>query len=233
MKKSSKKTTLKVAATKENLIWIVFVLDRSGSMQSIRMDMIGGYNAFIQSQKNAKLGKCKVFAYKFDNVYEAMYEGIDLEDVPELTQNDFVPRNGTALYDAVGKTINNISALINSLSPDQRPDKVLFATITDGLNNESKEFTSESVATLREEKAKDNWDFAYIGANQDAWAVGDSMGYTRGTTMNYVATAGGTSFMFDKLSKSTVSYRACAGKKFSFDDDDEDKNVPPITPPTP
>lgn len=224
MKKTTSKTTTTPKVSKRLLTWLIFVVDRSGSMESIRADMIGGFNAFIKSQNN--LGDCKAFFYQFDDIYEAVFEGKDLKDVPQLTKDTFVPRGSTALFDAVGKTINNISALLANLTADSKPDKVLVVTITDGMNNTSKEFTPESVAKLVKEKQQDKWDFAYIGANQDAWAVGDLMAFHGNTTMGYKADSKGTAVMFDKLAKSTVAYRSCAGASFTFQPDDDDAMTP-------
>jgi hypothetical protein len=90
-------------------------------------------------------------------------------------------------------------------------------------NREEKNYTCDEVKKMIEHQTKVyNWDFTYIGANQNAWAVGDSLGMAGNVKMNYTATAAGTAMMFDKLSKGTVSYRAVAGKKFAYDDDDDD-----------
>jgi len=210
---------------KKNLTYLVFVVDRSGSMGIIAKDMIGGYNNFIKSQRDAKIGECKVFFYQFDTAYDAVYENVDLDNVAELTDKTYVPRGGTALYCSLGKTITELGIRLSNLPEDQRPEKVLVVTITDGEDN-SIIISAEDFYTL--DKVKEmikhqtevyNWDFTYIGANQDAWQVGSGMGLAGNTTLDYAATTRGTAVMFDKLSKSTLSYRACSGKKFSYDDD--------------
>jgi hypothetical protein len=221
---------------KSGLTYIIFVIDRSGSMSSIRADMIGGFNAFIKSQQDAKIGTCRVFAYKFDTTYEPMFEDIDLYQCPLLDNNNYEPRGGTALYDSLGKTIVDIGVRLESTSEEERPEKVLVVTITDGEDNSHletiqglKRYTSQEVKDMVEhQKSKYNWDFAYIGANQDAWAVGSSMGYSAGTTLNYVADSAGTALAFDMLDRSTTSYRSAArGASFKFagNDTTEDDDV--------
>lgn len=209
---------------KKNLTYLIFVIDRSGSMDSIRNDMIGGFNAFIKSQREAKLGDCRVFAYKFDTEYEPMFENIDLNLTPELTKANYEPRGGTALYDSLGKTITDIGAKLTAMKEEDRPEKVLIVTITDGEDNDhlhknAVSLTSAQVAEMV--KTQTNvykWDFAYIGANQDSWAVGGSMGLSKGTTMNYCADSDGVTQAFASLGSSTRDYRSAGvGTRFSFD----------------
>lgn len=213
---------------KKNLTYLIFVVDRSGSMSSITKDMIGGFNAFIKAQRDAKLGECKVFFYQFDTTYETVYDGVDLERVADLTDKTYQPRGGTALYCSLGKTITEMGQRLEKMAEKDRPEKVLVITITDGEDN-SKLGNVEDIYTLDKVKEmielqtkKYNWDFTYIGANQDAWSVGDAMGMGGNVKLNYTATAGGTAVMFDKLSKSTAMYRSCATAKFAYDDDDPD-----------
>lgn len=220
---------------KDGLTYLIFVIDRSGSMASIRNDMIGGFNAFIKGQKDANLGQSRVFAYKFDDVYEPMFEDIDLNDVPQLDTNNYVPRGMTALYDAMATTIDNIGARLAAMKEEDRPSKVLVVTITDGEENVSRKFNQQQVADrIKTQREQFNWDFAYIGANQDAWAVGQSIGYTAGTTLDYDASSDGVAYAFDNLSKGTTMYRsavaaaapgAAGSVKFAFTPDADDGQV--------
>ena len=215
---------------KNGLTYLIFVIDRSGSMSSIRDDMIGGFNTFIKTQQDAKLGDCKVFAYKFDNIYETMFENINLNDVVQLDRDNYVPRDMTALYDAVATTIDSIGARLAAMKEEDRPEKVLVITITDGEENASRKFTQKDVADrIKTQREQFNWDFAYIGANQDSWKVGSGMSYTAGTTMNYDATSAGTAYAFNKLCDSTSNYRGTKGVKFAFTPDSDDKK--PASPP--
>ena len=226
---------------KSGLTYLIFVIDRSGSMQSIRADMIGGFNSFIKSQQDAKLGDCRVFAYKFDTKYEPMFEDLDLNAVPLLDNKSYDPRGGTALYDSLGKTIVDIGARLAALSEDQRPEKVLVITITDGEDNEhltnegTIRYNSTTVAELVKQQTEQyKWDFAYIGANQDSWAVGASMGYSKGTTLDYDASPKGTAVAFASLGSSAHMYRSSArGVKFSFTQQPVDITVTQVNPASP
>lgn len=216
---------------RKNLTYIIFVVDRSGSMAAIRSDMIGGFNAFIKEQRKTK-GDCKVFFYQFDTEYDAVYEGIDLNTVKELNEDTYIPRGGTALYPSLGKTVEDIGKKLATLPENERPERVLFVTITDGEHNSAlnrvngngidvkfHQFTVEQVKSMvQHQEQVYNWDFAYIGANQNTWKVGSSMGVSN--NLNYVASAEGTKAMFANLADSTTKYRASVSKeKFSFEAD--------------
>jgi len=212
-------------------------VDRSGSMQSIKKDMIGGFNAFLKEQKQVK-GDCKVFFYQFDTEYDTVYEGIDLNHVKDLDESTYVPRGGTALYPALGKTIEDIGKKLADLPETERPERVLFVTITDGEHNSSidkingeiiksnfHQFNAKQVKNMTQHQEEVySWDFAYIGANQDAWAVGASMGCSN--NLNYVATAAGTNMMWNKLSDSATKYRSASIKsKFAFEPEDNSTSL--------
>lgn len=206
---------------KKGLTYIIFVIDRSGSMSSIQSDMIGGFNTFIKAQKDANIGECRVFAYKFDTDYEIIFENMDINSVPLLDKKNYVPRGGTALYDSLGFTINNIGKRLANTDEDERPEKVLVVTITDGEDNDylrnvgKVRFSSEKVKEMVKHQTENyKWEFAYIGANQDAWAIGGSMGVANNLT--YAATSKGTAAAFATLGSSTLNYRSGATRGFTF-----------------
>ncbi len=204
---------------KKGLTRIVFVVDRSGSMSSIAEDMIGGFNKFIADQRALKVGTCEVSYFQFDNVFETVYRNVDIEFVKDLDHATFVPRGGTALYDGVGQAIDLVGKELSELDESQRPERVLFVTITDGGENSSKTFTVDRVKSMIEiQTNKYSWEFTYLGANQNAWDVGQTMGVKASSTMTYAANSVGTKGLFDSLSKQTSAYRSCKG--FAYDAED-------------
>lgn len=187
---------------KQGLAEIVVVLDRSGSMQSIRDDMVGGFDSFIKEQQKVP-GECNVTLAQFDDNYELVYSGISLMNVPSL---DLVPRGGTALMDAVGRTINEVGARLKATPEDQRPERVLFVILTDGHENASKEFTKTRIFDMvTHQRTKYKWEFVYIGANQDSFTEAQGLGIA--TSENFKANAGGVRGMSVNMSVGTRSYR--------------------------
>lgn len=210
----------------KNTTELIIILDRSGSMESIRKDMIGGFNAFLREQKKNPTD-CKVSFYQFDAQYgdilETCYERRNLPDVPDLTTETFVPRGGTPLYDAVAQVIRKVTERIKDSENNERPERVLVVIITDGEENSSREWKGSQVKQMIEnQQEKCGWEFVYLGANQDAWANSEALGVKASSTLGYVATAAGTGDMWKSLSDKTMKYRvaACVAKGIDFDEDD-------------
>lgn len=182
---------------------IICVTDRSGSMNSIKDDVIGGYNAFLADQKTVP-GEARMTYTQFDDKYEIVYQARPLDIAPPLTADVFVPRGSTALMDAIGRTISEQGARI---AAEGWADKVIVCIITDGGENASREFTREQIKTLIGEKQAAGWAFVFLAANQDAFAVGAGYGISGATTQNYVASAAGTAQAYASTSEMTRSLR--------------------------
>jgi hypothetical protein len=168
--------------TRSDLTHLYFLLDRSGSMQSIKSDIEGGFAAFVDEQRKGA-GECRATLAQFDDVYEVVYADRPVADVPPL---DLQPRNMTALHDAMGRLITDAGQQLAAMPEDQRPGTVIVAIMTDGLENASKEWTSASIKALVEQQTNGfNWTFMYMGADQDAVEVGGSLGIARDHSVTY------------------------------------------------
>ena len=152
----------------QNLTLIAFLLDRSGSMQSIKSDVIGGFDAFVAEQR-AGDGECRVTLAQFDDQYEVVYRAVPGSEVPPLALN---PRNSTALLDSMGKLITDTAAEIVALNEDDKPGSVIIAIMTDGLETASHEWSRPAIKSLVEQQTNEfGWEFLYMGADQDAVEV--------------------------------------------------------------
>jgi len=170
--------------TDPDLTWITIILDRSGSMASARESTVAGFNEFVRDQKKLP-GQARLKLVQFDDQYDEVFD-LPLSEVPELTQDTFVPRGWTALYDAQGKTITTLQENISKLSSAERPSKVVIVTLTDGMDNKSKEYSKTSIASLNDKmKNEYKWQLVYLGANQDAVAVGGGMNYFTSQSLSY------------------------------------------------
>ena len=168
--------------TDQNLTHIYFLLDRSGSMQSIKTDTEGGFAAFIEQQKGTP-GDCRVTLAQFDNHYEVVYTDRPIAEVPAL---DLQPRGSTALLDAMGRLVSEAGSRLAALAEDQRPGSVIVAIMTDGLENASHEWTHPAIKALVEQQTGQwGWQFLYMGADQDAIEVGRNIGVAAANSITY------------------------------------------------
>ena len=168
--------------TRSDLTHLYFLLDRSGSMQSIKSDIEGGFAAFVEEQRKGE-GECLASLSQFDDVYEVVYTDKPVKDVPAL---DLVPRNMTALHDAMGRMISDAGAKLAAMPEDQRPGNVVVAIMTDGLENASQEWHAPAIKSLVELQTKVyGWTFLYMGADQDAVEVGAGLGIAAGSSITY------------------------------------------------
>ena len=152
----------------QELTDIVIVLDRSGSMATVVDDTIGGFNTFLQGQKAAE-GRARLTLTQFDTEYEIVCERKEIVEVSPLNGSTYIPRGGTALLDAIGRTISSVRGQLSSEHAGERPWKVVFVIITDGHENSSREFDrSQIFEMIRRQQENDGWEFLFLGANQDA-----------------------------------------------------------------
>lgn len=208
-KKVIKKTTVTTTTVcgETNKTLIVCILDRSGSMNSIIDDAIGGFNKFLKDQKQEDEDATMTVAL-FDDRYELLYNNVDLQKVKKMTRDEWSPRGMTGLYDAIGKTINDVESELKRIKKSKRPDKIMVAIVTDGGENASREFSHNDIKKLIKKKERDDWQFTFLAADQDAFSVGSSMGMSGGNTFSYTNTSFGNATMFDTLSRGTKMYRA-------------------------
>ena len=193
---------------------IICILDRSGSMASIIDDSIGGFNSFLEEQKKLP-DEATITVALFDDKYDLIYDNVDIKKAKELSKNEWMPRGTTALYDAIGKTINTEKEKLNKLG-DEKPSKVLVCIVTDGHENASREFCLDDVKTLISDCEKDDWNFIYLAANQDAMVVGKSFGVSVGNTFTYTANSTGVADMSNTLYTATANYRSMSSSNTSF-----------------
>lgn len=190
-----------------NLTEIVFILDRSGSMMSLTDDTIGGFNSFVEKQKNEP-GEALLTTILFDDQYEILHNGVNLKEVQPITKDHYWARGMTAMYDAIGKTINEVGHRLSETPEQYRPGKVIFVITTDGLENASREFTQARVKEMiQHQTEKYNWDFIFLGANIDSAQTASNIGIKADYAANYCATADGLSSMYCAVDTAVSSHR--------------------------
>lgn len=207
--------------TNPNYTDLTMVLDRSGSMAQVAADTVGGFATFVKDHQ-AVPGTVKMTLVQFDHEYTPVYTALPVADVPTL---DFHPRGRTALLDAVGRAIVEAGERFAKMSEDERPARVVFAIFTDGYENASREFTGQRIKDLiTEQQNRWNWQFMYLGANQDAITVGTDMGINAGQTLTYAGTGQGTRAAMGKMSKSSADFASGATGQSLPDFTDKDRD---------
>lgn len=189
--------------TDSNKTEVVMIIDRSGSMFPIWADTVGGFKKFIQDQKTIP-GKINLTLVSFDNIIDMIYDGIDINDCDGDILDNYGPRGNTALLDAMGFTINKVGYRFADMKEEERPGKVIICVITDGKENSSIEFrTPSKIKEMVEHQTnKYCWEFTYLGANQDSFLIGNSLGVTTRNCANFEYSNIGTKSCMDTLSHS-------------------------------
>ncbi len=168
---------------------VIFVLDKSGSMRGSEENTITSFNEYLEKEKNNKFDT-SITTVLFSDRYYYLHDGVNVKNVKPLTCEDYYVGGCTALYDALGNSINHIE--------NKKTDKVLFIIITDGYENASLEYSQKKVKKLIKEHK--DWEFIYIGADIDSYAAGGNIGIKKKNIANYKKDSKGTSHLFKAIS---------------------------------
>jgi len=201
---------------KENRTLIVLIVDNSGSIESIRGDMEGALDALIKDQKTVD-GECFISYYPFDSkiIVEERKEMVVLKDFGKIR---ITPRGGTALYKSVCEVIDSVGVQLSKISEDKRPERVLVAIVTDGDENSSGAVTGDDVKKrVAHQESVYKWKFVYLGANQDAYNVSNTIGLSRSNSMNYSISKLGINNMMTGVSESIKSMRSATLSAYEKD----------------
>lgn len=184
---------------KNNTTELVFILDRSGSMDGLEDDTTGGFNSLIEKQKKQN-GECRVSTVLFDNVSEVIHDRVKLEQVRPLTREQYFVRGSTALIDAIGGAIHHIGNVHKYARPEDVPEHTVFVIITDGMENSSCRYSSDTVKNMiKRQEEKYGWEFLFIGANIDAVQTAGSIGIKANRAVNYNADSEGTAVVYESV----------------------------------
>ncbi|MEU1956928.1 vWA domain-containing protein [Nocardia rhamnosiphila] len=194
--------------TNPDLTTIAVLLDRSGSMQTIKSDTEGGLAAYFEEQRQAEKA-VRVTLAQFDTEYECVYSNVPIDQVPPPVLR---PRGGTALYDAIGKLVTDLGTELAARPEDERPGTVIVVVLTDGHENSSREWTHAAVRSLIEQQQNVySWDFLFLGANMDAVEIGSGLGFAPQQSITYGAAPAGVAGVFRAAGAYSRRLQAPAG----------------------
>lgn len=181
-----KGTKFKTKITKTK-VFNVIILDRSGSMESIRSVAISGLNETLASIQKAQ-EKFSTTQEHFVSLVmfcscetKLFFDKLPVRKAHPLKWNDYEPCCCTPLFDAMGVTLTAMRKYIK----DMEDVAVVVTIITDGLENASKEYSGQNIKHLIEELRGEGWTFTYMGANQDAVEVAMSLSIRNSRNFEY------------------------------------------------
>ena len=175
---------------KKKMLDVVFILDKSGSMRGSEKNTIDSFNEYLEREKKNNF-QTKITTVLFSDQYQYLYKRKDVKEVPNITFEDYFVGGCTALYDSLGNAIHYAESFSS--------DKVLFVIVTDGEENASSEFSKGAIKKLIRKHS--DWEFIYIGADIDSYAVGSEIGIRRNNIANYKKDKKGTSLVFQSLGR--------------------------------
>jgi uncharacterized protein with von Willebrand factor type A (vWA) domain len=184
---------------KKQPVEIVVIVDRSGSMDSIKKDAIGGFNTFLSEQKKVK-GAANLTMILFDHEYKVVADAIPLEKAEALTDQTYVPRGMTAMNDAIGRGLSMLEA--------KKPKKAIVCILTDGQENASHEFTSDQVKAKIKAAEAAGWQVVYLSADVNAFNNAALLGIAPSATTQFANNGVGVRSAYTSLSASTTTYRS-------------------------
>lgn len=234
----------KKVVTAAKKILISFIQDRSGSMQSCWDETLNGFKKYVNDLK-ADQKKDNEVEYlfsltTFDTQIETPYLGVPIDKVDVDILHKYGPRGSTALYDAVGKTLQT--------HDDDKSitfDKAIVIIVTDGQENASREWSKTALhAGIDERIKRGNWTFTYLGTQPETWADASSLGMGVGSSATYTASNAGATYATmamasSKMARSpmraskafmsdntTRSMRGAVGMSVQGDDDPLSNGIP-------
>lgn len=207
--------------TNSNYTAVMLLVDRSGSMQSIRRSAEGSINEFVNSLRDGGDGHYTIRIAQFDwhptigLRYDTICRSIDPAMAPEF---ELDPYGSTPLLDAMGYSITEFGEELSAMPENERPATVIYAVMTDGLENSSREFTWDQIKTMVTRQEKEyGWNIVYLGANQDAFLTGEKLGVPKFSTMTYAASDYGTRSATQSLGAYVTA--AASGQSAAFTDE--------------
>ncbi len=185
---------------------IYVLLDRSGSMGGMVDDVVGGFNNLLaELVRDGSTATVTLVQFDSGDPQDVVADAVPVAEMVPLDTNTYVPRGGTPLLDATGALINRAAARVRQRAADGLPaEEVLFISITDGQENQSTEFTLETIRSLVEAYTSTGWQFVFMGAGLDVYQEAQAMGYAAASVQAFMADGAGTLQAFGSLSKKAV-----------------------------
>jgi len=194
---------------------IYLLVDRSGSMQSIASDVVGGINSFFAAQRAVGTDGATATFIQFDSQdpHHVLWAGRPLAEVQPIGTGDFVPRGGTPLLDAIGRAIGLADREVGEAEAAGAEILVEFAILTDGEENDSTEFRLDAIKQMIEERRAKGWTVTYLSADANAFGDAQQMGIAAANTPAFAATGREARAVINALSRDMSARREAWGTR--------------------
>lgn len=195
---------------KKGLTELVFILDRRGSMRGLERDTIGGFNGMLDRQRQQE-GDANITTVLFDDQYEKVHDRTPLDQVKELTRKEYYVRGRTALLDAMGRSIHEMTLIQKHLPDSEKAENLIFVITTDGLENASHSYSRDQIRRMVEHaKKKYGWEFLFLGANMDAVAEARSFGIHADRSVTFQNDSEGIAVNYEAVGEALCRMRCVA-----------------------
>lgn len=197
-------------------------MDKSGSMYPIKNDAIGGFNGFIDEQKKGE-DQANVTLVLFDSHVSTTVESIDINKVIPLDEQNYNPRGGTALVDAIGVAIDGLNKRLSEKPVSEQPKNIIFAIMTDGEENSSIRYTADAVKNKIENMKTRDYQFIFLGANIDAVKTAERFGINKDFAGQFTADTDGIKGVMSNVTTMVSNYRSMGNMMTYMDADKVNK----------
>jgi uncharacterized protein YegL len=192
---------------KSNFIHVCFVIDESSSMYDSVSDVVAGFKKIIDEQKANSEGTCAISIFRFaSDVKDPDFIGKDIKEISN--ELEYHPYGCTAMYDGIGIAIDTIGKWLNNIPEEERPEKNLIVIMTDGEENNSKEYSASRVREMiKHQEEKYSWTFLYIGTDITNTKDADNLGFSS----RFATTRSKLGKSYDAINSVVNCYRVTAG----------------------
>ena len=193
---------------KKNATELVFIIDRSGSMQGYEADTVGGINSTLERQRSIE-GEVTVSTVLFNTQTEVIHDRISIDKIKPMSVDNYRVGGCTALLDALGGSINHIRKVHKYIRPEDVPEHTVFVITTDGMENSSTRYSGGEVREMIKQQTDEaGWEFIFLAANIDAVDTARYIGIREERAANFTQNSAGYTACYEAAAEFMCAKRS-------------------------